>query len=309
MITKYLKSLVPQLEKNTILDDLDVSIKMLKDVLDKDIKAMKSGGVFSGKDKLVYKDKMLKKWNTMFKQANGKNSSGLDMVEVIFNSYPKIIKTAEALYDRIEKELPSSVLSDAIPADKLVLTRAAEHISFISTFTPFVLNVVSAIMVSDYSKSEKKDAKHGLPDISFKRMTKYIVGYGSILGIYSGDTKKIMKAIDDTPDVILSKQNADLTAASLGTNKLDRLDSGLATHFTYNPIYHVRVMITEYQVNRYNANKETRNTLMLRNEYLVQLQRTGESDPKIEREIAYNQNRINRLNKIIDEYEADLGDD
>ena len=62
-----------------------------------------------------------------------------------------------------------------------------------------------------------------------------------------------------------------------------------------NIIYHVRLGIAEWQVGRYNAAKEELKVIQLRKLHLERL-RDGKADAAIEKEIAYLEERAQKLN-------------
>jgi hypothetical protein len=74
-----------------------------------------------------------------------------------------------------------------------------------------------------------------------------------------------------------------------------------------NPIYHIGLIVAEYQSNKYKENKELKSNLELRLMNLVSIRDTGQADPGVEREIEMVQSRIDKLSESIRKQEESVG--
>jgi hypothetical protein len=75
--------------------------------------------------------------------------------------------------------------------------------------------------------------------------------------------------------------------------------------FEMNPIYHFRLMIAEWQANRYKSYKEKKKLLevkLLR----LRLLREGKRDPKLDKEIDYIESLVGKLEYSMSKMEEDV---
>jgi hypothetical protein len=111
--------------------------------------------------------------------------------------------------------------------------------------------------------------------------------------------QEVEKIIDTIPDIVINISNADAVSSTIDAGKLSPFSShgliqGNSQTIFNNPIYHIGLMVAEWQANRYKLSKETKKVLELR---LLNLQMIQQKNPdaKLEKEIEYIQSRIQGL--------------
>ena len=93
--------------------------------------------------------------------------------------------------------------------------------------------------------------------------------------------------------------------ASVGASRVDPMNFGLIP-IVLNPIYHVRMMIADWQVNRFKAADEERKLLEFK---LLKMKMTdgGKRDANVDRQIEYTEGRLQKLNYKLMEMEKSYG--
>lgn len=299
-IVKFIKSLLPHVEKDQILEDLRITETELNNIV---IPAYNNAAAFFSKD--GFNSKEAKKIDQVIRRIVKDNSYGRQptFLHDFSIKLQKLQTNIPILITLINNEINRDVITEGISSRKAVLIRIAEKFSYISRYSLDILNLIymyealeSKIDVSDevtMSPAEVATAKASIENVS-----KLLQGYGV-------DTKTFEKTITISPDVILSKMDNSSVEAVYSDSEIDPLTSQLVVGFTGNPIYHVRLLIAEWQTKRYKANQEKKKVLELRLLHL-QLLKEKETNPKLEQEIAYTQNRVAKIDRYLKEVEADL---
>lgn len=121
--------------------------------------------------------------------------------------------------------------------------------------------------------------------------------------ILSIPERKVKGMVKLTPRMVVIPEEVDTTIASVGVNKLDPMSMGFLPP-KLNPIYHIGMKVAEYQAARYERNTEEKRSLEFR---LLALKdaRDGNSNPRLEQEIEYTENRIKKINYKISKFEEE----
>lgn len=109
-------------------------------------------------------------------------------------------------------------------------------------------------------------------------------------------------------DIIIQPGGVADAAAVIGARKLDPLATGFIA-FQWSPIYHLRVALANWQFARSETARAEKEAIEL---YLIQLreQRSeNKNSPKLAKQIAYNEGRLLKLRKKLNDMEEDARDD
>lgn len=122
-----------------------------------------------------------------------------------------------------------------------------------------------------------------------------------VLNTVKGDLDKVLA---DIPDMIIVPEDVEAMEKTVGNTKLDPMNLGIIP-IAMNPIYHIRMAVAEWQVNRYNLAKEERKLLELK---LLSMKESaqGNNDPKLQQNIEYTEGRLQKLNRKLAEMEDDI---
>lgn len=207
-----------------------------------------------------------------------------------------ILSLAETLYER-------DIINEGLTAKKAVILKAASAASFISRYSIDLLNFLyvheAAVSGADIQEGMS------LSPAALKHIHENLPRFARMLSDYGIPTKKFSNIVLGIPEVAISSKTADSIKGLYKDQEIDPFGNQFKSGFTGNPIYHLRLQVAEWQSNRYKANKEKKKVLELRLLYL-QSQKQGKVDAKLEQEIDYTQDRVDKLNRYLVEVEEDL---
>lgn len=299
-IFDFVKALLPHIDKSKIVEDLRVTIAELENI---DIRAFQTASDHFKTNKLksaINKD-LSEVFYRNFDLLHGSKQSSF--VSEISNRLPYIKENADYILDQVEELMERDIINEGLTAKKAILVRAAESLSFISRYSIDLLNYVyinEAIEVS----SEVEEAVRLSPG-AIKVIQKDITKFARLLSNYGIPNKDLSKIILAVPDVIVNSKSAASIAGIYKETDLDPFASNYVAGFTGSPIYHVRLLVAEWQASRYKANKDKKKMLELRLLHLKLLQ-DKKNDPKLEQELTYLQSRIDKISRYLIEVETSL---
>lgn len=288
-IVSFLQSLLPMLKKDSVLEDLRIT----KAELDKTvIPSYEAAATHFKVNKIASKDTQTLT-DTFYRIYDlAKSNKQSSVVAEIFSKLPNLSANIVTITNNCEDILGEDILNDNLSAKRAVLVRAAEHVSILVKLLVDFLTVVYYNEAMVYSKANADTI--GLSTQTLKRVKEHVPYIARLLSTYGEDNKVFADKYNGVPDVILNIKTAAALQAVYREDKLDPMPSALASNFEGNPIYHIRLVIAEWQANRYKANKDKKKMLELRLLYLQSLAQES-PDPQLEREIEYIQNRIDKI--------------
>jgi len=285
-LLNYIEKLLPRIDKKTVLEDIRISKTELDQIVIPTYEeAARFSNTFSFKSKEVsdifqemknnYRSKLLHREKNEISELK----SALNVVRLNLGT----------IGDEIEKVLEETSITDTITAKKAVLVRAAENISFISRFSTDLLNLMYIY----------EHISRGVESVEVSvYMTKYVLpntkNFFRLLETYSRDPDNFKRSIESIPEVIINRKGYDAIMSLHDRESVDPFNSAGTVNFEMNPIYHFRLMIAEWQANRYKSYKEKKKSLELKLLNLKLLD-DGKRDIKLEKEIEYIENRISSL--------------
>jgi hypothetical protein len=298
-IGKFLSSLLPRVEKSHIVEDMRVSIGELENI---SINNFKQAGEFFRTSKFR-SEKVKDLSDAFYRNSKLSWSKQANFIQDIHKALVNIRDNADYTQDIVDKEISSDVINDGLTLKKTMLIRAAEHISFISRFSIDLLNFiyVEEAMAVD---AEVEDSLK-LSPASERHIVTNINKYAFLVQKYSVKPDDFKKLLSNVPDIVISKSTVNVISGMYDESEIDPFGGPMTVGFTYNPIYHVRLAIAEWQASRYQANKDKKNVLSIRLLHLKMLQ-DGKSDAATEREIVYLQSRIDKVERYLKEVEESV---
>lgn len=179
--------------------------------------------------------------------------------------------------------------------------RFLENAFFVSRFSRVYLSYLLAHelalknVVSDLTNTLSKN------DIEF--IENNFNTFCSALNTVNLKKDDFVKKIDNIVDAIITDDNESSLMETIGETKVDPFKTRFISSWL-NPIYHVRIAIATWQVNRAKIAELEKQKLEL---MLLQLRRvkenTNDVDPVLEKEIAILESRIHNLKYKIDQIE------
>ena len=299
-LMKWLSSLLPRMDKDKILDDCRITSKELTTgVIPSYDEAVKYLGMKSFKSK-----KLNELSNIFYRNSDLSGRKSANFITDIQKNLINVKNSLDYAEANISKILEKDVITDGLTAQKAILVRACEHISFITSFAIDLLAYVysmESLETLGKKATEEEQEIYGASKFQIKTVEDKFLTFVKIFDMYAISDKDLQAKFKAIPDVVINARNYDVVSSTFEKDKVDPIMGGaLLMGFENNPIYHFRLMFAEWQAQRYNCNKEKVRSLQLRLLMLQELDK-GNKDPSVQKEVEYIQSRIDtisyRINK------------
>lgn len=319
MITEYIKSLLGMVKKDDVLEDLRITQKKIEYL--KNICSTATSG-FVSKDKsadavgVVLTKLTSKEYKSVSTDFYRYYKSRARVSKQLIPDIGVGLKTVDAnlgyIETQLEQMLEAAAIKEGITAKKAILIRASEHLSFIADFTTDLVMFLASAEILEAKKDLIKSKSIPSEDIAdhesmnlylSKKINTNIINYAKLLTIYTMSPDDFKEQLDNIPDVIINDKTSASVMSVYGEKKVDPFATALTSGFSGNPIYHYRLIIADWQNQRYQLMKEKKKMLELK---VMQLQLLNEKnpDPKLEKEIEYMENRISKMEFALHEMES-----
>jgi hypothetical protein len=286
-ILSFIKQLLPRIDKSTILEDLRITKKELEDNL---ISSYSDAATHFKAIKLK-SDPVKDIANVFYRNYSlTKSNNSVNIVSEINFKLANLSQNIDYVESELEKLLERDIIKDGLTAKKAVLIRAATELSFITRFAMDLLDYIYVKEIVAINDERNLDVSNSQEN----NIAKKIANFGRLLAIYGDSPKSFKNEIGEIPDVHINENNYAALTATYGEGVIDPANANLVTNFVHNPIYHFRLMIAEWQSNRYKAYRDKKRMLELRL-LMLQSYQSNNPDAKIEKEIEYLQNRIESI--------------
>lgn len=286
-IIDYLKTLLPSLSKNRITEDARMSYDELKATT---IPAYKEAEKFFVSWK--FRSAQMQGYEKIFKRIV-KSDNDSQMIVAISRALNRIGDNSDFMQDKIEKHFESETMSTGMSCIKSNLLRILEITTFTSDYALKFLNFAYVCETSEVQKSTGY-VRSNITAAQIEELEKGFNDFCFALNAIGKEKVKFSKIVDEIPDVLLDINTGQTIIGTLGENRVDPLLMRGFSAATNNPIYHIRMVIVDYQMRHYERNKETKKMLEMR---LLNLQQQMEEKPDaaLEHQIEYTRNRITGL--------------
>ncbi len=107
--------------------------------------------------------------------------------------------------------------------------------------------------------------------------------------------------LESIPEIVVVPERAGVVEATVGVHKLDPFKLGMIST-RWNPIYHLRMRVAEWQVQRYMKAKEEKRMLELR-QLALQEALAGKQDARLQQQLDYTAGRLQTLDYKIQQME------
>lgn len=298
-IANYLSSLLPSFGKDRVIEDCRLTRSEIKDVThpsyESALPVLKSW---------KFKSDAIKGHETTFDRMVKKAKSG-NMVVAIEAAFKPILENLDAAEALIIKTYSDDVAGAGLTYLKANLLQFVEAVGFVSKYARKLLLYIYICETAEYGVDGGTILNESLTKAEISWLTNNFVSFCTALNIVSGNPAHVKKAIEDVPDILVTSDNMSTLSSTVGEAKLDPFQMKLIPIWM-NPIYHVGMMVAEWQASRYKAAKEEVKLVELRKLNLMKLSE-GKPDAHIQREIAYMESRIQGINFRIAEMEKKNG--
>lgn len=211
---------------------------------------------------------------------------------------------AEMLYDLIEKSYSNDITLAGLTYSRHQLLRMVESLYFFSKYSRRMLSY--ALYAESALMQQNEALEDQLSPAEIQWLKDYQRDFYLVSRAFTHKPKEIQQMLEDIPDAEIDENTADAVAANVGVTKLDPMGL-VAKGFHINPFYYIGIAYVEWQAARYNAAKQEKQLLEYQIQNLKQLQQDS-SDPKLQQQIEYTQERVSKLNRKIAKLEEKARD-
>ena len=289
----YLNSLLPSFNKSRIREDINTTSDELKRCV---IPLLKSASDALGERD--FSSEYAKLFNVMYKEQMGLPSHKNFFVALLLLN-EQMLTNLDTIEKMVDHYYAADVLRDALSVARVNILQYIETVGFIARYSRRIVNVVLACEVNiAKQRPEFDDLLPGEMQWMTENRSTFIQAASSMMHKKSELESKLAKM----PDVLVTEESSETLAATQGQSVIDPFKFGLIP-VRLNPIYHVRIVIAEYQASRYRAAEAERKMVEFRIMQLEQMN-NGQADPKLEQQIEYNTGRLQDLNKKLLDMES-----
>lgn len=289
---QYIKSLLPTFSKSQLAEDLDVVSEELKEHT---LPCYKQTVDVFGKRPLASvqgreADELFKKRLTTKTTPNH--------LKAVYDILATCQGHTEALETLIDDKFALDINTAGLDMVRINILQMVEILGFTVRYARRHLNYIVGCEIAHYSNQDIKDSfsQGELEWLSGSRSA-----FISALNILGVPKLELEKKFANVPDVLVTSDTIDAAINVVGKNEADPLELRFVP-LSFNPIYHVRLRIAEYQANRYKEAQEERRSIELRL-LLLRDQENGRDNAKVERQIEYQEERRAKLTYKINQME------
>lgn len=303
-ITSFIKKMLPIFKKNDVVTDMETSLEsieiavipsltMLADLyklgkpLSKDVKAI---------TKAFYENVERNKGGVDFSRSE-------DLAADLLAAFSGVKLNGEIILQDLESTASDAVMSEALSALKAFLFRAVAHYSFMAKFATDLGNY---ILIKEAENTNKDlSEKYMMNKKQCSMLEDNIWIFARLVTFYGQSTTAFKDTLENIPDIILPKENAEDVIDTFTASKVEPL-SMIPAGFIGSPIYSIRLVFAQWEATRYKEYRDKKRLLELRYLHLKMLKERGDSDVNLEKEIETLQREVTDLDYKIVKMEESL---
>lgn len=296
-IMKFFAGLLPSFERSRITEDAEQLISDLKTALIpayKKAAELTNGQGFKSKPVIAFNEAFIRQFDTYRRRG---------FIEGILAILLTMPDKLSAIEKQVVELFAKDVTKDSMTYRKASLLRLLEIHRFVVDYSGRLLQRVVA--AESYQKLGIEDQIDGqLSAAELKWLKDNEEAFFRSLQLLSHSSSDLMRQVDSIPDITIVSESAEIVKHSVGVDKLDPMRLNFIAA-RWNPIYHLRLIHSEWQVNAHKERLEEKRNLEFR---LLQLKHASEGrrDPKLEQAIEYNEGRLTQLRFKIAEQEKEF---
>jgi hypothetical protein len=286
---EYVKSLLPSFGQDRIVDDLSRLRAELHELVLPSLEQAEK--TFKGH---AFQSDYAKGLETTLKRRfkDHKAEDLFGILHAIFKDAPAKIEALEKL---VEASFAKDVTKEALTYRKANILKFIEIVGFAIQYTTrATLRVISG--EADYAggrTAAEGSAHHGVHQADVNYLDDKYVAWLDALVLLDQPARAIEEQLASVPEVTVAEGDHDAIAASVDAKRLDPLRQNFIAP-SWNPIYHIRSYIAEYEVASINKSKEEKKLVEL---YLYKLKAKQKNEPTaaVERQIELVQDRLKKI--------------
>ena len=293
-ILEFSRSLLPDFTRARILEDIEITRRELNEAT---LPPYRTAEDLFGKKKLL--STYSQTFESVFDRDVKINHKG-NFIVGIYETLENMVENIDMVERLVHRRFASDVIKDAMTIFKLNLLQYVEMMSFVVKYARRLLIVV---LTAEVNAANKENEMDGILDSEIQYLAAGRDSFNRGIRVMSDKKKTVEDRFDSIPEIGANDDAIQMANATAEPLDLDPFAFGLIP-LGLNPIYHVRLAISEWQAKRYRTAEEESRMLEFR---LLQLQEIarGNKDAALQQQIEYNQNRLNKLRYSLKEMEED----
>lgn len=295
-VLNYVKSLLPDIEKRTVIENLQVLKEELSGV---------TIPLYEQASKVFISNRfnspLVKAFDSDMKKEVP--SFRTNHIITILRALKNSADIVEALIGVMGKSQNDTFFKDGMTVLKANQLQYSDVSSFVTSYARrWLLHLYSLESIYDYTADDYLKSNEFLRERGY--FEKYKQNFFTGIRILSRSPQDVEKAFDAIPDMVVDPDsNIDPSILS-GASKVDPLQFGLLPT-KINPIYGIRMAYTNWQLKKHTLMVEEKQQLELKL-LLLKQSKENNSDPKLEKQIEYNENKIEKLRYEIARMEGSI---
>lgn len=297
-ISKFITSLLPTFAKSRLLEDINVT---LKDLTDNTIPPYATASEYFNRSKLKSKDAT--DFNTLFNRAVklDRSYTAPNYVGSIYKVLLNSVESLNYINKHVDQYFSKDIATAGLTYQRANVLRYVEVAGFVNKYSRKLLLWTYAKENTAYGLNIENPFTKAEEEWLYKNREGFLAGI-RVMAIKSSVLSGIVASI---PNMIVVPEEQSVVEATVGVNAIDPLMMGLIP-VKLNPIYHIGLLVAEWQVARYESGVEERRALEYRLLILEGANAGDSPDAKMEKEIIYTQERLKKLNYKLARMEEDL---
>lgn len=287
-VSNYIVSLLPSFEKRRVMEDIRV---IRQELTENTLLPYQAADEFFNQWDFI--SGPVRDFDKRF-QSRVKTDFKGNYVRVTYKVLNRISDNLDTLEALVDNYFSKDIMREGMTYLKANLLQYVETITFAMRYSRSLLRWTYAMEVAEQTENREL-ADHPLTPAEMQWLAKAEGDFGHAIRILSGTKRDLKKAVDDIPDVVINPDNADVVTRTLGLSKVDPLQIGLISS-RLNPIYHIRMAVAEWQVQRYKTVAEERRLIEYRLMQMKELQKDGHTDARLGKNIEYTESRLEKMN-------------
>lgn len=295
-IMNYTRSLLPDFSRSRVLEDIEVT---RRELIETTLPVFRTAADLFGKKKLS--SKYSEVFDSNFDRDTRINHKG-NWITGTFETLENMVETLDMVESLVHKRFASDLLKETMTILKLNLLQFVELMFFVTRYSRRALIVC---LTTEVNAANKDDEYLGILDAELKWLAANKDSFFRGIRCLSDKRKTVEERFEQIPEIRADEESIKMAMATAEPGQIDPMGFGLIP-LTLNPIYHVRLAISEWQARRYRCAEEEAQMLNYR---LIQLRemQNGNKDAALQQKIEYNQNRLNKIRYDLKQMEEDAG--
>lgn len=292
-IAKYVASLLPSFERGRVEEDVRILKEELQEIT---LPPYQAASDHFKRERFQSGD--VKDFDRTFQRTVRTDLSG-NYVDITSQALTRAKEMVEKIDTALDKYFGRDVTSEGMTYTRMNVLRYLECASFASRYA-------RKLLLWTYHHEQAASGRPiGQPftKAEIQWLFDNRAAFFVCIRILATKTQDVEKSFRNIPDMVVIPEEVDMAKETVGISRLDPLQTHLIP-VKLNPIYHVRMAIAEWQVNRYKAGQEEKRALEYRLLALKEA-REGKEDAKLEQTIEYTEDRLKKLNYKLAKIEED----